>query len=289
MTSPHVARSVDEWLEFGIEALTCVAVETPRLDARLLLATALDCDASRLLMREQSHLATDQAKLYEGYIKRRALGEPVSRILGRREFWSLQFTLSSETLDPRPDSETVVETALSLKASENHNTLSVLDLGTGSGCLLLSLLKEWPSAEGVGTDISFGALETARLNARALGMESRATFLASDWLGAVAGSFDVIVSNPPYIREGQLSELQTEVCAYDPNRALDGGLDGLAAYRRIVCDLGRMLSRDGIVILEIGYDQEQDVRSILMAAGLTRIESHRDLGGHVRCISAAPA
>lgn len=287
MTRAPASHSINEWLHVGTAELTEAAVESPHLDARLLIAAATDRDASKILMDRDSTLNSDQAKKFQDYIKRRTAGEPVSRILGQREFWSLPFKLSSDTLDPRPDSETVTEVALSLKNVNGVSGLSVLDIGVGSGCLLLSLLYEWPLATGVGLDISVGALETACANAQSLGMKNRTEFIASDWLEAISGPFDIIVSNPPYIRSNQISDLQTEVRKYDPLRALDGGADGLSAYRRIARDLGRVLAPNGIVVVEIGYDQEKAVRSIFQAAKLARIESHSDLGGHVRCISAA--
>lgn len=274
-------------LNHGMKVLAATEVESPRLDARLLMSAVLDCNAAKLLMAMQSPVSHRQSEIFLKYIERRSIGEPVSRILGEREFWSLTFRLSSETLDPRPDSETVVETALSLRADRKLSRLSVLDIGTGTGCLLLSLMSELAISTGVGTDISVGAINTARSNALALGMDERSEFLVCDFVEAVKGSFDIIVSNPPYIRSDLLSHLQREVSLFDPARALDGGEDGLFAYRRIVAELSRLLASDGIVVMEIGYDQELAVRSILETAGLVRIASHRDLSGHVRCISAA--
>lgn len=286
MEDESISPSVKELLDIGTQALS-VAAESPRLDARLLLATAIDCNASDILMQVERSISAAQSARYRDYIKRRCEGEPVSRILGQREFWSLPFSLSNETLDPRPDSETVIETVLKLVGDDKSNSHSVLDLGTGTGCLLLSLLQEWPSATGLGVDVSKDAIGTAYANSKALGMERRACWMVGDWLNAVAGTFDVIVSNPPYIRAGDMCALQTEVRVYDPKKALDGGLDGLEHYRKIIPDLGRILAPGGVVVLEIGFDQEQDVRLLLSSARLTRIESHRDLGGQVRCVSAA--
>lgn len=287
MTESPILQSVADLLNHGTEALTTTPIDTPRLDARLLLSAVLDCEPEKLLMCLQSTVSHRQSEVFIKYIERRSAGEPVSRILGQREFWSLPFLLSSETLDPRPDSETVVETALSLSANRKSSHLSVLDIGTGTGCLLLSLMSELSFANGIGTDIAVGAINTAQANALALSMNERAVFLVGDFVDAISGSFDIILSNPPYIKRADLSHLQREVSLHDPVRALDGGEDGLGAYRRIAGELRRLLAPEGVVVLEIGYDQEVAVRSILQASGLVRIHSHHDLGGHVRCISAA--
>lgn len=287
MTDSPISPSVADILNHGAKVLAASGAESPRLDARLLLSAAIECEPHKLLMCGESRLSEGQSEVFLKYVERRSAGEPVSRILGQREFWSLPFLLSPDTLDPRPDSETVVETALSLISNRKTSHLSVLDIGTGTGCLLLSLMSELSFANGVGTDIAVGAVNTARANALALGMIERSAFLVGDLVDAVKGSFGLILSNPPYIRSDALSGLQREVLLYDPQRALDGGVDGLSVYRRIAAELGRLLTPDGIIVLEVGYDQEVAVRSILEVSGLVRIASHRDLSGHVRCISAA--
>jgi release factor glutamine methyltransferase len=196
----------------------------------------------------------------------------------------LPFRLSPETLVPRPDTETVVEAALA-SAADRNGALRILDLGTGSGCILVALLSELPNAFGLGVDRSPGALATARHNARANGAGPRSGFAASDWGAALNGGFDLIVSNPPYIREPDIAALDPEVSHFDPILALHGGLDGLAAYRIILADSGRLLRRDGVVVLEVGYDQAEEVAALATASGFSRVQVRRDLSGHPRAVT----
>ena len=279
----------DEVFQNGIDTLTAAGVESARLDARILVATVLKCTPNDILMQSNTVMQDHDHDLFRSYIKRRCAGEPVSRILGVREFWSLPFLLSPDTLDPRPDSETVVETALNLVRVPDSQSLSVLDIGTGTGCLLLALLTEWPSAVGVGVDISDGAAKTAQANAAVLGLGAQASFLVGDWLDSIDGTFDVIVSNPPYIAEGEIPNLSAEVRVFDPELALVGGADGLQAYRKIIPASRRLLCPGGVLVVEFGQGQETGVRSIMRAEGLTRIEPYRDLSGIVRCLSATVA
>ena len=180
-------------------------------------------------------------------------------------------------------------TALKLTLDCESQPSSVLDIGTGTGCLLLALLNEWQSASGVGVDISEGAAKTAQMNAVELGLSARSSFLVGDWLDSLSGTFDVIVSNPPYIREDEMPNLAREVRAFDPQLALVGGTDGLRAYRTIVPECRRLLRSGGVLVIEFGRGQEYEVGPILRAEGLTRIETHRDLSGIVRCLSATVA
>lgn len=273
-------------LETGIEDLMRAGVDTSRLDARVLAAEILNCEPNQVLMHSSRVLIEPEYEAFIDLIARRCTGEPVSRIVGRREFWSLPFFLSPDTLDPRPDSETVVEAALSLLADARHKPISILDLGTGTGCLLLSLLKECPSATGVGGDISEVAIQTAQRNAKALGVDARVNFFVGDWSESLTGYFDLIISNPPYIREDEMAGLAPEVRNFDPMRALVGGRDGLDAYRRLIPDCCRLLHPRGALIVELGQGQHEDIESIMSAANLSRIERHHDLGGIIRCLSA---
>ncbi len=209
----------------------------------------------------------------------------MSRILGWREFWGLRFALSADTLDPRPESETLVEAVLRRNADRNA-PLSFLDLGTGTGCLLLALLSEFPAATGIGVDIAAGAVMTARKNATVLGLAARARFFVGDWSGALLGRFTVIIANPPYIAGSALAVLSPEVRCYDPRRAIDGGEDGLADYFRIVEDLPALLASGGIFATEIGAGQAPAVAAILKARGLSIVGIERDLAGIERCIIA---
>lgn len=207
----------------------------------------------------------------------------MSRILGVREFWSLEFLLSDATLDPRPDTETVVEAALAL-VGDRAAALKVLDLGTGTGCLLVALLHELPNAWGLGVDRSEGAARTAASNAMRLGVGGRSAFVVGDWASPLAAGFDLVVSNPPYIAEGELPLLAPEVRLYDPPSALAAGDDGLAAYRAIARDLDRLLAPGGRVVVEVGRGQAEDVAAILAGAGLSDLGFRSDLAGIPRAV-----
>ena len=284
-----MSHTLDTVLREGSNTLSAAGIDSARLDARLLAAAVLKCTPNDVLMQSSVIMQEQNYDLFKSFLKRRCDHEPVSRILGVREFWSLPFVLSPDTLDPRPDSETVVETALKLVLGWESQPSSVLDIGTGTGCLLLALLSEWRSAYGVGVDISEGAAKTAQMNAVELGLSERARFFVGDWLEALDGRFDVIVSNPPYIREEEMPKLSPEVRAFDPQVALSGGSDGLDAYRKIVPEGRRLLRPGGVLVVEFGRGQEIEVDSIMRAEGLTRIETHRDLSGIIRCLSATVA
>jgi len=223
----------------------------------------------------------------EAFARRRLAGEPVARILGLKEFWGLPFRLSTETLVPRPDTETVVELALEMLCALPHSTgpARIADIGTGSGAILLSLLSELPDAIGVGTDISPAALMTASQNAAELGMMSRAGFVACNYAAALLGGFDLIVSNPPYIRSTDVAGLAVEVRDHDPHRALDGGADGLNAYRDLIPEAARLLKPGGALVVEAGIGQSGDIEAFMTAAGLTIAGAPRtDLGGVARAV-----
>jgi release factor glutamine methyltransferase len=204
--------------------------------------------------------------------------------LGEREFWGLPFTLSRDTLVPRPDTETVVETALSLRPGAGE-PVRILDLGTGSGCLLVALLHERPDATGLGLDRSVDALVTARANAWRNGVGPRAAFVASDWASSVQGGFDLIVSNPPYIAAGTIPGLDPEVRCHDPRLALDGGPDGFDAYRVILAEGRQLLAPGGRLVLEIGYDQDEALQRLAGLHGFQVLTVARDLSGQPRCVA----
>jgi len=260
-------------------------VPSPRLDARLLLAEAAGVGPDEVMVRPDARLAPQARERLWAFLGRRARREPVSRILGRREFWSLDFALGPETLDPRPDSETLVEAALAL-VPDRGAPQRLLDLGTGTGCLLLALLRELPRANGLGVDLSTAACEVARANARSLGLGRRARFRTGDWGRGLEETFNVIVTNPPYIADREFDSLDPEVARYEPRLALSGGADGLDAYRSLVPDLPRLLAPGGHAVIEIGAGQAQAVAALLKAWGLKQTALHRDLGGHERCMVA---
>lgn len=260
-------------------------VDTPDADARLLMQHATGLGQIELITRSAVPLTQMQSgKLYQ-LLDRRLAGTPIARLLGYRDFWGLRFRLSSDTLEPRPDSETIIEEALDQMRKRPKPPGRILDLGTGTGCLLLALLSEWPDATGLGTDISAGAVRTATGNADANGLGSRASFVQTSWAEGVDERFDLIVSNPPYIASKEIAGLSREVRDHDPSAALDGGEDGLDAYRAILKDLPRLLSPGAVAVLEIGAGQERDLRSLAAEHHLFVAGTQRDLGGHVRAIS----
>jgi release factor glutamine methyltransferase len=262
-------------------------IESAELDARMLVGAALDLDLTGLIAQAARHVTTTETKQIENFAHRRIQGEPVARILGRKEFWGLPLQLSAATLVPRPDTETVVELALeALRAQPRDRTLRIVDIGTGSGAILLALLHELPNAIGAGTDISLSALRTARGNAAGLNLAPRAMFVACDYAAALSGPFDLIVSNPPYIRSSDIAGLATEVRDHDPLRALDGGADGLNAYRALIPQAERLLTGGGTLIVEAGHGQSGDIEALMTAAGLfVKYPPKTDLAGVPRAIS----
>jgi len=225
-------------------------------------------------------LTDDQMAHLQRLVDRRARREPISHITGKRAFWMHDFQVTGDVLDPRPDTETLVETALT------HAFDTVLDLGTGSGCILLSLLHERPGACGLGTDVSDAALAVARRNAATVGVSNRADWRVSDWFSDVTGTFDLIVSNPPYIAESEMPDLAPEL-AYEPRGALTDEGDGLSAYREITASAPRFLAPNGRLMVEIGPTQARDVTAFFHAAGLENVTTHPDLDGRDRVISGA--
>ncbi|WP_020187080.1 peptide chain release factor N(5)-glutamine methyltransferase [Methylopila sp. 73B] len=259
-------------------------IDTPEADARALAREAFGLDAARLIARASDAADVHALARLEGLIRRRLGGEPVDRILGRREFWGLDFTLAPETLAPRGDTETIVQAALDAVGGRDR-PIAVLDLGVGSGCILLALLSELPRATGLGVDRSFGAARAARANAERLGLGARARVVVGDWATALGSRFDLVVSNPPYIASADMAGLDREVREHDPARALDGGADGLDAYRAIVADLPARLNTGGAAVLELGAGQETDVARLASQAGLRVDGAARiDLGGVPRAL-----
>jgi release factor glutamine methyltransferase len=233
-------------------------------------------------------LTSNESMRLEDLARRRLAGEPIARILGLREFWGLPLKLSAATLVPRPDTETVVELALEMLRAvpDSDRALRIADLGTGSGAILLALLSELPNACGFGTDISEAALRTASDNAVRLGLASRATFVACDYAAALSGPFDLMVSNPPYIRSADIADLATEVRDHDPLAALDGGSDGLNAHRTLIPQAARLLAPRGVLVVEAGDGQASAIGELMMAAGLTQQQPAKaDLAGVLRAVA----
>lgn len=265
-------------LDWAAQALRDMGIEDARREARLLLEHCAGPPAG-----DGQALPAGAIAELEAFIERRRQREPVSQILGQWEFWSLPFVVTAATLTPRPDTETLVQAALDL-LPDRGATLRLLDLGTGSGCLLLALLHELPAARGLGIDRSPEALAVAERNASALGLAERAQFALGDWAEGLSGSFDLIVSNPPYIPRDEISSLMAEVSRHEPLLALDGGVDGLDCYRQLAPQIAARLAPGGMALLEVGQGQAEDAAAILAAAGLEPAGDRADLGGRKRCV-----
>ena len=268
--------------------LRSAGIDEAELDARILLGAVLDLDLTGMIAQATRPLTSTEAALLARYAQRRIAGEPIARILGSREFWGLSLQLSPATLEPRPDTETVVELALELLRADggSDRPLRIADLGTGTGAILLALLSELPAATGIGTDISEAALQTAAANAARAGLSGRTTFVACDYASGLSGPFDLIVSNPPYIRSADIGSLAVEVRNHDPLAALDGGTDGLDAYRTLVPQAARLLAPGAALVVEAGEGQSGQIQALMVAAGLTPAPSPKaDLAGIPRAVA----
>lgn len=256
------------------------------LEARILVQWATDCSLSTLISSPEQLVSIEVEDTLQAAVKRRINGEPVYRIIGQREFYGLQFCLNTDTLEPRPDTETLVDAVLPFlqQAVARNEVADLLDMGTGTGAIAVSLLHEVKEARAVGVDIAAGALEMARLNAANAGVSSRFAALQSDWFEAVTGRFDIIVSNPPYIPFEEVGRLADEVRYFDPFIALDGGADGLNFYRSLAKHAGQYLSDKGVVAVEIGAGQGSDIIAIFAEYSLQLIDAADDLGGHQRVL-----
>jgi release factor glutamine methyltransferase len=262
-------------------------IESAELDARLLVGAVLELDLTGLITSASRQVTGAEAAELEALAARRLNGEPVARILGEKEFWGLPLKLSTDTLVPRPDTETVVELALeSLRTTPNRTGVRIIDIGTGSGAILLALLHQLPDSFGIGTDISEAALVTARDNAERLGLARRAAFVACHYVTSIAGRFDLIVSNPPYIRSADIAELSREVRDHDPPRALDGGADGLDAYGALIPQAAPLLTAGGTLIVEAGLGQRGAIEALMTASQLRLDPTAKcDLGGIPRAVA----
>ncbi len=285
--APAGPSSVAEGVQLAAALLDAAGVPKARFEARLLVAHTLGLDPATVFAQPHRTMTEAEQGRLAGIVRRRANREPMAHIVGMREFWSLPLAVSPSTLIPRPDSETVVEAALEHLPDQAHGR--VLDLGTGSGCLLLAVLSERPLASGIGLDLSAEALAVAEANAVHLGLQDRAQFLRGDWAAPVRGRFDVVLCNPPYIRSADLATLEPEVSRFEPRAALDGGADGLDCYRALIPSLAGLLHREGIAALEIAYNQTEAVSACAAANGLQVLEIKADLSGHPRCVVVAAA
>jgi release factor glutamine methyltransferase len=284
----HPPESLGRRLAEAARVLAQAGIEEAPREARRLAELALHAGPAEVLARKHAPLAPAEAAAFERLLARRVARVPFARLAGEREFWSLPFRLNAATLVPRPESETLVEAALA-RVRDRSARLRVLDLGTGSGCLLLALLGELPRATGLGVDAVPAALACARGNATRLGLAGRARWRRSDWGKGLSGPFDVVLANPPYVSEREWRTLEPEVRRHDPRRALVAGRDGLAAYRRILPRLSHLLGRTGFACLEIGWRQAGAVRALARREGLRVAEIRPDLAGRPRCVVLATA
>ena len=278
-----MSANVGAALRAAMQDLQRAGIAGARLEARLLLGEVLRLDAAQLIAHSEQALSAADDASYRRLVAERAQRRPISHLLGRREFWGLDFRVTADTLDPRADSESVVEAALA-QAGDWARPLRILDLGTGTGCLLLALLKELPVATGVGVDFSDQALAVARTNAAALGLADRASFLCNSWGDGLVERSDLVISNPPYIRSDEIDGLMPEVARYEPRLALDGGSDGLASYRALAPRMQRLLEPSGSLVVEIGSGQRDSVAALFASAGLHLQAVHRDLSGTDRAL-----
>ena len=267
------------------EELAAAGIEEPRLEARMLMSFAAGIEQSRIIGHPEDKMAAKTAATLNKFAERRKSGEPMAYITGQKEFWSLNFKVTRDTLIPRPDSETLIEAVLG-EFPDKSASPRILDLGTGSGCLLLALLSELPNATGLGLDINPKSCKIAQENVENLGLTSRAKITNNDWMTGLEGKFDIIISNPPYIVESEIASLESAVNQFEPHQALSGGADGLAAYRSIAAQCMAHLSPEGLLAVECGIGQVPDIKEIFLNNNLKVNSIHRDIANVERCILA---
>jgi release factor glutamine methyltransferase len=259
-------------------------IENYQLDARILLEHATGLSKEMIIMSPEQNLSPAQLEIFEQLIKRRAMREPVSHLIGRREFFGRDFLVNKHVLDPRPDSETLISAIIAV-VSDPQACLNILDLGTGSGCLLLTTLLEFPQSRGLGIDISAEAIAVAKINSMKLGLGKRSSFVVNCWGEDVNDQFDIIISNPPYIENLAVTKLEPEVVLYEPHLALLGGESGLDCYFQIASDIAKLLSHSGYAVIECGQGQEKEITNIFAAVNLKAVNYSADLSGTIRCIT----
>lgn len=276
-------QPVKEALREAVKQLQAARIETASLDARVLLEHVLGISREQLLLAFDDVMTPKEEQAYQAIIAERAKRRPVAQLIGKREFWGMDFIVTEDTLTPRPDSETLVEAVLA-NVKDKAAPLKILDLGTGTGCLLLSLLKELPNASGMGVDASPKALSVARENAKNLEFSLRARFRINDWCQGLGETFDIVVANPPYIATTDILGLEPEVAQFEPKLALDGGADGLKAYRDVVAALPPVLAAEAIVGFEVGAGQHAALAEIAAGQGFAVKEMRQDLQGVMRAV-----
>ena len=265
------------------QRLRAAGIDTPDLDARLLMMHGLKWDASDLIIRSHEEVPEEDLQNIDSFINRRMHGEPIDHIIGYREFYGRRFRVTKVVLTPRPETEGLVDQAL--KAIKGVDFPQILDLGTGSGAILISILAEAENAMGAGADISETALKIASANAEAHNVNEHVSFIQSHWLENISDRYDLIISNPPYITDAAMADLSVEVKKFDPDMALRGGKDGLMHYREIISSANQYLKPKGSLLLEIGYDQGQAVLGLMRQADFQDLELLKDLAGHDRIVA----
>ena len=275
-----MTRSLEDALRSATDVLGAAGINEPHREARILLAHVLGVDLAALLLRRSGHVTPEEEDPFKRLVARRAAHAPAAVLLGHREFWSLDFLVTPETLIPRPESELIIETAVALYPDRRVGR--ILDLGTGTGCLLLAAMTEFVDAWGLGIDRSAAAATVARQNTQRLGLSDRAAIMVGGWADAVTGRFDLLLCNPPYIRAADIAGLMPEVALHEPHLALDGGADGLDPYRILFPDLHRRLSTGGTALFEFGQGQAAALRDLAHQAALTIVAVRKDLAGHPR-------
>ena len=276
----HRVRDV---LGAALTRLAEAGIETASVDALVLLEFALARPQVWLHANPEALIAAADLDRFEGLLARREQRQPVSQIVGRREFWSLSFDVTRDVLTPRPDSETLIEAVLE-QLPDRTAPIRILDLGTGTGCLLLTLLSEYGSATGVGIDVSPAALQVAARNGQKLGLDARVDWMLGQWDTQLDANFDVVISNPPYIESGALAALDRDVVDYEPHLALDGGADGLDAYREILTHMANVLAANGLLAFEIGEGQADAITALASGAGLNLRAARQDLSNILRVL-----
>jgi release factor glutamine methyltransferase len=285
MTDPQALTLVKAWTS-ARERLKAAGVDSPAIDARLMLEAAAGVTRVDIVSDPYRALTPEQVDVFDDYLSRRAAREPVSHILGRKGFWKIMLGVTKDVLTPRPDTEVIVDSVLA--AFEAHRHFTILDLGVGSGAILLAILSERPNAKGLGVDISSEALAVARENAANLGLAKQVALLRGDWTeGLGDATFDVVVANPPYIPSSHIETLDPEVRDHEPRLALDGGADGLDAYRLLAPEILRVLKPDGVFAVEIGWDQSAAVEALFRAAGAEDVRTRKDLADRDRVVGGA--
>ena len=275
--------NVEEALRHAASVLEGGGIEQPRHEARILLGHVMGLSREALLIRHLSNVDEPMLDNLIELVRRRAAHEPMAYLTGEREFWGLCFEVTRDTLIPRPDSETLIEAALHFANRERREHIRILDFGVGSGCLLVSLLKELPIAEGFGVDHNFAALRVAQRNAERHGVSARTHFVAGSWGRSLVPPFDLIIANPPYVAAGERAALMPEIVEYEPAEALFAGEKGDEAYRALAPEFSRLLTPAGRVFVELGADLGDRVAAILRRSGLSEIERRKDLAGNERC------